>query len=89
MGPELATGLLTLGGVVVGAVASTGSQVYLESKWEARKGRRLSEDDLENDPVVTRARQIANDLADLKQDDGGEWLADINRRLQGVKSDRP
>jgi hypothetical protein len=30
MGPELATGLFTLGGVIVDAVVSTGDQAYLE-----------------------------------------------------------
>jgi hypothetical protein len=40
MGPELATGLFTLGGVIVGAVASTGSQIYLEKKRGEREADR-------------------------------------------------
>lgn len=217
MGLELATGLFTLGGVIVGAVASTGSQVYLESKREVREAARakqlvvgellhlqlilrsasagtgwpaiddvdsflpnsawqehrarladavdeelwdqlvmayailaidrmrfvagsnlapvrmftasesaslrqmanhlgrlrrrlgdggggwldevaeeqsesfmqwvdgLSEDDLEDDGVVAKVKQLATELADLKHDDGGAWLAEVNRRLHRVK----
>lgn len=220
MGPELATGLFTLGGVIVGAVASTGSQVYLEKKREEREADRakqlvagellhqqmffrsasegmgwppiddvgaflpnsawqehrsrlvdvvdedlwdqlvmayalleadrmrfataaklapdrtltdseagslrqtanhlgrlrrrlgdggsgwldeiaeeqsesfmkwfdgLSEDDLRNDALVAQVKLIANELAGLKQDDGGAWLAEINHRLDGIKPDQ-
>jgi hypothetical protein len=42
----------------------------------------LSEDDLKNDTVIVRVKQIANELAELKQDDGDAWLAEINRRLE-------
>jgi hypothetical protein len=40
MGPEIASGLFALGGVIVGAVATTGSQVYLEGKRDARTSDR-------------------------------------------------
>jgi hypothetical protein len=43
VGPELATGLFTLGGVIVGAVASTGSQVYLDRKREEREADRAKQ----------------------------------------------
>ena len=43
MGPELATGLSALVGVIVGAVASTGGQVYLEKKREAREADRAKQ----------------------------------------------
>ncbi|MEK6252244.1 MAG: hypothetical protein AABM43_09930 [Actinomycetota bacterium] len=48
----------------------------------------LSEDDLKNDAVIVQMKQIANELADLKQDDGGAWLAEINRRLERVNPDQ-
>ncbi len=43
MGPELTTGLFTLGGVIVGAVASAGNQVYLERKREEREADRAKQ----------------------------------------------
>lgn len=48
----------------------------------------LSEDELKNDAVVSQVKQIAHELADLKQDDGGAWLAEITRRLEGVRPDQ-
>ena len=47
----------------------------------------LSEADLQNDAVVVQVKQIANEFAQLK-DDGGAWLAEINRRLAAVKPDQ-
>ena len=43
MGVELATGLFGLGGVIVGALSTTGGQVYLESRRNRREGSRAKQ----------------------------------------------
>jgi len=42
------------------------------------------EGDLENnDALVAKLKQVANEIAGLREDEGGAWLAEINRRLGG------
>jgi len=42
------------------------------------------EGDLENnDALVAKLKQVANEIAGLREDEGGAWLAEINRRLWG------
>jgi hypothetical protein len=72
MGPELATGLFTLGGVIVGAGASTWGQVYLESKREKReadRAKRMVAGELLHLQLVLRAAAV-----------GPEWplVRDVN-----------
>jgi hypothetical protein len=75
VGPELATGLFTLGGVIVGAGASAWSQVYLESKRERReadRAKRLVAGELLHLQLVLRAAAV-----------GTEWppVSDVNAHL--------
>lgn len=58
MDPVVATGLFTLGGVIVGAGASTSGQVYLESRREGREGdraKRLVAGELLHAQLILRA----------------------------------
>jgi hypothetical protein len=75
MGPELATGLFTLGGVIVGAGASTWGQVYLESKREKReadRAKRLVAGELLHLQLILRAAAA-----------GPNWplISDVNAHL--------
>ena len=75
MGTELATGLFTLGGVIVGAGASTWGQVYLESKREKReadRAKRLVAGELLHLQLVLRAAAV-----------GPEWplVRDVNAHV--------
>jgi hypothetical protein len=75
MGPELATGLLTLVGVIVGAGASTWGQVYLESKREKReadRAKRLVAGELLHLQLVLRA---------ASQGPGWPLIRDVNAHL--------
>jgi len=47
----------------------------------------LSDDDLKNEALVAKVKQIANELAPLKHD-GDSWLAEINQRLERVNPDQ-
>ena len=75
MGPELATGLFALGGVIVGAGASTWGQVYLESKREKResdRAKRLVAGELLHLQLILRAAAA-----------GPNWplISDVNAHL--------
>ncbi len=44
----------------------------------------LSAEDLQQDAVVVQVKELANEPARLRGDDGAAWLTDLNRRLEAA-----